>query len=146
MTAYGTRAHSSRTWGFIAWLSSNNSVINRGDKIWSPPPFFSLFKPLLFHGLSISSLWLGRCHSGFRTFFCIWGSQVRNCLQILCRLSSRRVAFDSEARLTRLAQPQRVLRTAGPSSSGSHLASATWSWTVSYSGLPSLFPYKITFL
>lgn len=146
MTAYGTRAHSSSTWGFIAWLSSNNSVINRGDEIWSPPPFFSLFKPLLFHGLiSVLCDW-DAVTVGFRTFFCIRGSQVRNGLQILCRLSSRRVVFDSEARLTRLAQPQRVLRTSGPFSSGSHLASATWSWTVFYSGLPSLFPYKITFL
>lgn len=147
MTAYGTRACSWRMWAL--WddsvVTTQLSVeVTTSDPL--PPFFFSLLKPLLFHGLSISSLWWEDVTVAFRTFFCIRGSQVRNGLQVLCRLLGRRVAFDSEARLTSLAQPLGVRRTEGPSSSGSHLASATWSWTVFYSGLPSLFPDEITFL
>lgn len=54
--------------------------------------------------------------------------------------------FGSEAGLTRRAQPHRVLRTAAPSKSGSHLVSVLWSLTVSYSGLPAFFLFKIVFL
>lgn len=66
---------------YLAWLSSNNSVVNSGEKIWSFFLFyFSLFETIVIPQSLYQFSVLGKMYSVFQDFFCIQRKPAQNWL------------------------------------------------------------------